>query len=135
MEGRHAILELFDLVFLVASGIDEEDELVFLRGLIVGDVEEDDDVLANDLIAFGDAQVFFQDDHPIGGFTFARPVGEGCDFFFDLFNVFKLPLGDDLPFDIVRFLAGLCFDLIFGRSFELFPGCFGHNWAISIRFG
>ena len=43
MEGRHAILELFDLVFLVASGIDEEDELVFFSGLFVGDIEEEDD--------------------------------------------------------------------------------------------
>ncbi len=59
MEGRHAILELLDLVFLVASGIDEEDEWVFLSGLIVGDIEEETDVFFEDLIAFGDAQVFF----------------------------------------------------------------------------
>ena len=85
-----------------------------MSGLIVGDIEEEDDFFLDDLIAFGDAQVFFQDDHPIGAFTFARPVGEGCDFLFDLFGVFKSPLFDDLPFDIVRFLAGLCLDLIFG---------------------
>jgi len=41
VEGRHAILELFDLVFLVAPGIGEEDELVFLSGLIVGDIEKE----------------------------------------------------------------------------------------------
>ena len=87
-----------------------------MSGLIVGDIEEEDDFFLDDLIAFGDAQVFFQDDHPIGAFTFARPVGEGCDFLFDLFGVFKSPLFDDLPFDIVRFLAGLCLDLIFGGS-------------------
>ena len=54
MEGRHAIVELFDLVFLVTSGIDEEEELVFLSGLIIGDIEEAD-VFTDDLIAFGDA--------------------------------------------------------------------------------
>ncbi len=87
-----------------------------MSGLIVGDIEEETDVVADYLIAFGDAQVLFQDDHPIGGITFARPVGEGCDFLFDLFGVFKSPLFDDLHFDIVRFLAGLCLDLIFGGS-------------------
>ena len=59
MEGRHAILELLDLVFLVASGIDEEDEWVFLSGLIVGDIKEEADVFPYDLIAFGDAQILF----------------------------------------------------------------------------
>ena len=76
MEGRDAIFELFNGVFLVASLVDQPDELVIWSFVIIGDLEEVSDLMINDFAAFGDLQIFFQRDDPIRLFTFDGSIGE-----------------------------------------------------------
>jgi hypothetical protein len=101
---------LADDVFLVAAVVGQFDDLRWGPVGVGGDVEEVADLVEQDVVAAGAADVLAQGHHPVGALAFAGPVVEGGDVLVVEFEVEVSAFFDDLPFAVGAAGPGLAGD-------------------------
>ena len=114
----NAALELGDQVFLVATIIGREHNLLGRHRAVIGNVKQVSIFLEQPLLSLLDLDELADDDHPIALLAGVRFVVELRDHLFDQANVLVPSLSNDLLFEAFGFLTRSGFDLILWRPFQ-----------------
>ena len=114
----YPIAQLLDIVFVIASLIGEQNDLLGGFPAIVSDVKEVANFIRQSLFAAGNSAGFFDDHHTVDIVAFARLIVEFGDVLTHLAQVLVASLFYDVVLDAPFFLPRIGFYLVLGRPLK-----------------